>query len=60
MSKTTKQRTTASDIDVRPRADGSAAGSLPDKRTEIDKLFAVVVTAVPDRVRKGEGLPRPI
>ncbi len=41
MSKTMKQRTTSRDLDVRPQDDGSAAGSLPDARTDIDRLFAV-------------------
>ncbi len=53
MSKTTKQRTTASDLDIRPQADGSAAGSLPDTRTEIDKLFAVASKSF-DKMSEGD------
>lgn len=55
MSKTTKQRTTVSDIDVRPQADGNAADSLPDTRTEIDKLFAVASKSF-DKMSDGKSL----
>ncbi len=53
MSKTTKQRTAANNLDVRPQADGSAAGSLPDTRTEIDKLFAVASKSF-DKMSEGD------
>ncbi len=41
MSSSMKKRTTSKDVEVRPQADASGAGTLPDARTAIDRLFAV-------------------